>query len=66
MATSQENVPPEDSQSQWVGEATIKGKSQVTITSFTMKLTTIDCSTGFTDYLPVWTPIYMYFPHPQF
>ena len=30
MATLEHNVAPEDSQSQWVGEATIKGKSQVT------------------------------------
>jgi hypothetical protein len=29
MATLEHNVAPEDTQSQWVGEATIKGKSQV-------------------------------------
>ena len=29
MATLEGNVAPEDAQSQWVGEATIRGKSQV-------------------------------------
>ena len=28
MATLEHNVAPEDTQSQWVGEAAIKGKSQ--------------------------------------
>ena len=31
MESLERNVAPEDTQSQWVGEATIKGKSQVSL-----------------------------------
>lgn len=57
MATLEHNVAPEDTQSQWVGEATIKGKSQV---NCFWRLLTVDCSTCVVDGLSCWITVYLY------
>ena len=60
MAALERNVAPEDTQSQWVGEAAIKGKSQVTPNlSITSSPWFLDNKAGAIDDMSVWIAIYM-------
>lgn len=61
MASLELNVAPEGTQSQWVGEASIKGKSQV-VPRMRKDADRADCETRIVNNLSVWTTVYVYAP----
>jgi hypothetical protein len=60
MTSLEGSVAPEDTQSQWVGEATIKGKSQVR--PLGMRSLTLDDSAYAVDDMSFGVAVYLYCP----
>jgi hypothetical protein len=57
METFEANAVPENTQSQWVGEASVKGKSQALLST---AIINVDDTTGATDHMHVWITVYLY------
>jgi len=70
MESLERNVAPQDTQSQWVGEAAIKGKSQVSPSVrqsalfWREMLMSVDDAAHAVDNMSCWIAVYLYHHHP--